>query len=90
MSALEADHDAKTPVNTVRLSDSGKRLVVDNCVICGDTHHHGAYDPTVAKGGRSHRAAHCGDADRTGGYYLELADDAEPPQHWYDWLGVDR
>ena len=86
----EADHDAKTPVNTVRLSDSGKQLVVDDCVICGGTHHHGAHDRTVAEGGRSHRTAHCGDVEHSGGYYLELDDDAEPPQRWYDWLGVDR
>jgi len=88
--ATKADHDAKTPVNTVRLSDSGKQLVVDDCAICGDTHHHGAHDRTVAEGGRSHRTAHCGGVDHTGGYYLELAADAEPPQRWYDWLGVDR
>jgi len=88
--ATQADHDAKTPVNTVRLSDSGKQLVVDDCVICGRTHRHGAKDATVARGGRSHRGAHCGDVDHRGGYYIELADDAEPPQRWYDWLGVER
>ena len=84
-----ADHDAKTPVNTVRLSDSGKQLVVDHCVICGDTHRHGSHDRTVAEGGRSHRAAHCRGADHSGGYYLELDDDADPPDHWYAWLEVE-
>lgn len=91
MSAIvEVDHDAKRPVNTVRLSDSLRQLVVDNCVICGDTHRHGAKDRTVANGGRSHRGAHCSGVEHTGGYYLELDDDAEPPQRWYDWLEVDR
>lgn len=90
MSTLEADHEAKTPVNTVRLSDSGKQLVVEDCVICGGTHYHGSKDATVAAGGRSHRTAHCGGAEYTGGYYLELDDEAEPPQRWYDWLGVER
>jgi len=83
----DADHDAETPVNTVRVSDSGKQLVVDDCVICGETHYHGAQDATVAKGERSHRAAHCGGL---GGYYLELADDADPPAHWWRFVGVDR
>jgi len=79
--------DEQTPVNTVRVSRSGKQLVVDECVICGETHHHGAQDPTVAKGGRSHRAAHC--TGRRGGYYLELDDGTEPPAHWWRAVGVD-
>lgn len=88
--ATEADHDAKTPVNTVRLSESTKQFVVDECEICGDTHYHGSKDRVVAEGGRSHRAAHCSRGDHSGGYYLELADDAEPPKVWFDRLGVDR
>ena len=90
MSALEADHDEKTPVNTVRLSRSTKQLVVDECVICGGTHRHGAKDRTVAEGGRSHRTAHCSGVAHTGGYYLQLADDVEPPEPWFRWVGVDR
>jgi hypothetical protein len=85
------DHDAKTPVNEVRLSGSLRQFIIDDCVLCGETHRHGSLDATVAKGGRSHRIAHCGDG---GGYYLELADDADPPERWYSWLesetGFDR
>ena len=89
MKQIEADHDAQTPVNTVRLSESCKQLVIDTCVLCGGTHRHGAYDRAVARGERSHRAEHC-DGDHTGGYYLELAADADPPAYWYEWLGVER
>ena len=85
----KADHDAKTPVNTVRLSDSLKQFVIDECVICGDTHRHGSKDRVVATGGRSHRSGHCHGVEHTGGYYLELRDDVEPPQRWYDWVGVE-
>lgn len=86
--AASTDEDAdKTPVNYVRLSDSVRQFIIDDCVLCGETHRHGSMDPTVATGGRSHRSAHCTGPD-TGGYYLELAPDAEPPERWYSW--VDR
>jgi hypothetical protein len=85
---IEEDHEAKEPVNYVRLSDSEKQLVVDDCVYCGGTHYHGARDREIAKGGRSHRVAHCDDLSY-GGYYLELADDAEPSKFWYQWLEVE-
>lgn len=91
-----ADHEAKTPVNEVRLSDSLRQFIIDDCVICGERHGHGSKDRAVAEGGRSHRAAHCHGVDHSGGYYLELADDVEPPERWYDWvnsetgLGVSR
>ena len=86
MSAEQTD----APVNTVRLSEATLRqFVVDECVICGETHYHGSRDHTVAKGGRSHRTAHCS-GSRTGGYYIELDDDADPPDRWYSWVGVKR
>ena len=91
-----ADHDKETPVNKVRLSDSLRQLIVDECVLCGETHRHGSMDPVAANGGRSHRVEHCHGIEHHGGYYLELADDAEPPEHWYSWvdekseMGVDR
>ena len=87
----EADRDEtdeKTPVNTVRLSDSLRQFIIDECRICGARHAHGSKDPTVANGGRSHRAAHCRGVDHSGGYYIELEDDVEPPERWYSW--VDR
>jgi hypothetical protein len=87
--STEADHDAKTPVNPVRLSESGRQFIIDECVICGERHGHGARDATVANGGRSHRASHCHGADHSGGYYLELADDEEPPEWWYGWVNRD-
>lgn len=90
MTDTQADHNDQTPVNKVRLSDSAKQFVVDDCVICGETHRHGSHDVAVAEGRRSHRAAHCHGADHSGGYYLELADAAEPPEHWYAWLAVER
>jgi hypothetical protein len=86
---IEQDHEAKEPVNYVRLSDSGKQLIVDDCVYCGETHYHGAKDTRVAEGGRSHRGSHCHTSSAGGGYYLELADDADPPVFWYQWVGAE-
>jgi len=86
---IGADRDRQIPVNTVRVSDSGKQFIVENCVRCGDTHYHGAMDRTVAEGGRSHRASHCGDG-LDGGYYLELDHAAEPPAHWWRRVGVEQ
>ena len=85
----ETDHDAKTPVNQVYVSDSGRRFIIEECVQCGETHYHGAKDPTVASGGRSHRSSHCHDRHLDGGYYLELAGDADPPVHWREWASHD-
>jgi len=85
-----ADHDARVPVNRVRLADESLRtFVIDSCVLCGEEHRHGAEDPTVAAGGRSHRSAHCRDVDHSGGYYLELDPNAAPPRGWYLWLDVE-
>ena len=86
--ASRDETDEKTPVNTVRLSDSLRQFIIDECRICGARHAHGSKDPTVANGGRSHRAAHCRGVDHSGGYYIELEDDVEPPERWYSW--VDR
>jgi len=73
------------PVNTADLSDSSRQLVVENCVLCGETHRHGAQDPSVARGEKSHRVAHC--SDRLGaGYYLQLAEDVDPPDWWREWV----
>lgn len=85
--ATEADHEAEEPVNDVYLS-SMRQFHIPECVICGEEHWHGSMDPTVANGGRSHRVEHCNYADHRGGYYLQLAEDADPPARWYDW--VDR
>ena len=84
--ASRDETDEKTPVNTVRLSSSLRQLIIDECVICGDRHAHGSKDPTVANGGRSHRGAHCRGVDHSGGYYIELDDDADPPERWYSWV----
>ena len=82
-----ADHDAEEPVNPVRLVDGSiRQFVIDECVLCGETHYHGSRSPRVASGGRSHRVAHCHGVDHSGGYYLELADDADPPRRWYKWV----
>lgn len=83
--ATEADHDAKEPVNEVYLS-SIRQFHIEECVICGEEHYHGSMDATVANGGRSHRAEHCHGVNHSGGYYLQLADDADPPDRWYSWL----
>jgi hypothetical protein len=89
----EVDHDDETPVNQVHFTDDGRQFIVKECVLCGETHRHGSCDPAVAEGGRSHRVEHCHGISHSGGYYLELADDAEPPQRWAGWLeretGVD-
>lgn len=85
---FEYDTEAQTPVNTVRVSDSLKRFIIDECVICGETHSHGSKSPAVANGGRSPRVAHCDDF--RGQYYLELQSDYEPPQRWYSYAEVDQ
>ena len=73
------------PVNTVVFSESGRQFIIENCVLCGETHHHGSKDPAVARGELSHRVAHC--SDRMGcGYYLQLAEDADPPDRWREWV----
>ena len=59
-----------TPVNEVRLNESGTQWVIDRCVICGGMHRHGAVDEVVANGGRAHRVSQCG------GYFIELAEAA--------------
>jgi len=75
---------SEAPVNKVYVSDSGRQFIVEECVLCGDTHRHGAKDRAVAAGGRSTRAGHCSlQADE---YYLELADDADPPEIWRNWM----
>jgi len=78
--------DSDIPVNQVYVSDSGRQLIIEECVRCGETHSHGARDVTVASGGRSHRASHCTNNHLDGGYELELAEDADPPEHWWSWM----
>jgi len=76
------------PVNQVRVADNLRQLVVDECVVCGETHYHGARDRAVAMGRRSPRGAHC--RDEAGEYLLELAPEADPPERWFRWLGVSE
>ena len=82
------------PINEVRLSDSRRQLIVDECVICGETHRHGAKDPAVARGELSHRVSHCApddaDGDAPGGYNLRLASGTERPEGWLDWVLPDE
>ena len=80
--------DERTPVNKVRVSDSGRQFIVDDCVICGGTHYHGSKDSMVAEGGRSERVSHCGDI--RGSYLLELVDEDQPPEHWWTYVGVEK
>jgi hypothetical protein len=72
------------PTNTVRIEAGGVwRAVIDECVICGETHRHGAVDTLLADGEPSHRVRHCDPgADGPSGYYLELPEDADPPAEW--------
>jgi hypothetical protein len=72
------------PVNQVYVSDSGKLFIIEDCVRCGDQHQHGAKDGVVAAGDRATRSGHCD--LQAGEYYIELADDAEPPQAWRRWM----
>ena len=85
--ATEADHDAKEPVNDVYLT-SIRQFHVPECVICGEEHWHGSKDAAVARGERSHRAAHCHGVDHSGGYFLQLAEDADPPERWYNYVDL--
>jgi len=73
------------PVNTVVFSESGRQFIVENCVLCGETHRHGSKDPAVAQGELSHRVPHCSD-HKGKGYYLQLAEDADPPDWWRGWV----
>lgn len=84
---IEQDHEAKTPVNEVYVNLEARQVVVEECVACAETHRHGAMDEQIARGGRSHRVAHC--RTNQSGYYLQLADDADPPERWFSALGVD-
>lgn len=76
------------PVNEVYVSESLKQLIVEECVICGETHRHGSKDRVVAEGGESHRVAHCNSVDGPTGYYLKLADDADRPERWLNYVGL--
>jgi len=80
--------DQAKPVNEVRVSDSGRLFIIDDCVICGGEHTHGAKDRTVAEGGRSERVSHCG--QNRGSYFLELVDEDQPPEHWWTYVGVEK
>ena len=77
----KTEHREKEPINEVRFA-SGRVLIVEECVICGDSHTHGAKGPAIARGEPAHRAAHCGTSD-SGGYYIRLADDADPPPGYF-------
>jgi len=68
------------PLNPVHISESGRVAVVEECVLCGEEHRHGAADSALAAGERSSRGAHC--AGRHTEYDLVLAEDADPPEHW--------
>jgi hypothetical protein len=72
------------PTNAVRIEADGVwRAVIDECVICGDTHRHGAVDVALLERKPSHRVRHCDpDVDGASGYYLELPEDADPPAEW--------
>jgi len=72
------------PTNTVRIEDTGFwHSVVDECVICGETHRHGAVDVALLEREPSHRVRHCDpDVEGPSGYYLLLAEDADPPAEW--------
>jgi len=72
------------PVNTVVFSESGRQLIIENCVLCGETHRHGSKDPGVARGDLGHRVAHCSDR-MSPDYYLELTEDADLPDWWQEW-----
>lgn len=76
------------PVNHVRLSDSQRQFIIEECVLCGERHAHGSKDAAVANGGRSRRVAHCRTGCQPREYYLELHPNADPPATWYEW--VDR
>lgn len=71
------------PVNHVHVSDEWFQVVIDECVICGETHRH-SRDPKVLTGGRSYRSAHCHEPD-TGGYFIELAPNANVPEQLLKW-----
>lgn len=60
------------PVNPIDRRD-GVQYVIEECVICGETHHHGAANPTEI-GKPSHRGAHCSELV-DGGYYIVLTED---------------
>jgi len=68
------------PLNPVHIAENGREAVVEECVLCGGEHRHGAADSALAAGDRSPRVAHC--AARHSEYDIALAEDADPPEHW--------
>ena len=74
----------KQPINEVYFANA-KTLLVEECVVCGGTHRHGARDPAVARGEPSHRVSHCGDLSASN-YYIRLAEDADPPDRYFQWV----
>lgn len=61
------DDEPDGPVNVVdRVTDT--HYIVENCVVCGETHRHGSANYYLADDDYAHRGAHCsGSMD---GYYL--------------------
>jgi hypothetical protein len=62
------------PINKVKLEPP--HFVVENCVICGETHRHGCPDHTEPERYLGERSAHCGNIDDPayGSYIIELED----------------
>lgn len=73
------------PVNRVYLS--GKVAIVEDCVVCQQTHRHGL-DYKILTDGESPRSAHC--PEFTGVYRLRLADDEEPEDWQIRWARSRR
>lgn len=61
------------PINTVsRVTDS--QLIVEDCVLCGETHYHGTGNQSFEVGDTTHRGAHCEGGD---GYRLKMTEATE-------------
>lgn len=63
------------PVNEMDRIE-GIQIIVEVCVICGDTHYHGTGGELPAVGDETHRVAHCGGEIGTG-YHLVRTEGTE-------------
>lgn len=71
------------PVNEIDRID-GIQIVVEECVVCGETHYHGTGDRELEPGDTLPRVAHC---TGTGGYVLKMTEETEvttPGREDYD------
>lgn len=69
----ESTENGDTPVNEIDRID-GIQIVVEDCVVCGETHYHGTGNRELEPGDTLERVAHCTGG---GGYVLKMTEETE-------------